>query len=103
MGISGIETREASWRAKTSPGAQIDLLIDRRDDVISVCEMKYAPDRFAISADYAKALRTKLEAFEREIHPRKALHLTMITMEGVARNAHSDIVQREVVAKELFV
>ena len=102
LGISGIETREVSWRAKTSPGAQIDLLIDRRDDVISVCEMKYAPDKFAISADYAKTLHAKIEAFEREAHPRKALHLTMITMEGVARNAHSDIVQREVVADELF-
>ena len=102
LGISGVETREASWRAKTSPGAQIDLLIDRRDDVISVCEMKYASEQFVISAEYAKALRAKLEAFEREVHPRKALHLTMVTMEGIARNAHSDIVQREVVADELF-
>ena len=103
LGIWGIETHEAAWRAKTTPGGQIDLLIDRRDDVINVCEMKYAPAEFAISADYAKALSAKLEAFEREVKPRKALHLTMVTTEGVARNAHSDIVQREVVADDLFV
>ena len=102
LGIWGIETNEMAWRARRHPGAQIDLLIDRRDDVISVCEMKYVQGQLSIDADYAKALSAKLDAFEREAKPRKALHLTMITMEGVAHNAHYDIVQREVIVDDLF-
>lgn len=43
LGISGMQTSECAWRStKSSPAAQIDLLIDRRDDVINVCEMKFA-------------------------------------------------------------
>ena len=102
LGIWGIETREMAWRAKKDSRAQIDLLIDRRDDVISVCEMKFARGPFAIDADYAAALTAKLDAFTREARPRKALHLTMITAEGVARNAHYDVVQREIIADDLF-
>ncbi|MDO4806923.1 MAG: hypothetical protein Q4A07_06720 [Coriobacteriales bacterium] len=47
-------------------------------------------------------LLNKLEAFEREVHPGKALHLTMVTADGLARNAHADIVQRELTLDELF-
>lgn len=102
LGIWGIEMRELSWRAKGTPGAQIDLLIDRRDDVINICEMKFSHDVFAIDADYKGELLRKLEAFEREVHPNKALHLTMVTMEGVARNERYDIVQHEITAEDLF-
>lgn len=43
LGISGMQTSECAWRStKSSPAAQIDRLIDRRDDVINVCEMKFA-------------------------------------------------------------
>ena len=102
LGIWGIETREMAWRAKKDPRVQIDLLIDRRDDVISVCEMKFARGPFAIGEDYAAALTAKLDAFTREAKPRKSLHLTMITAEGVARNAYYDVVQREIIADDLF-
>lgn len=103
LGIAGMQTRVCSWRSKKSnPSAQIDLLIDRRDDVINVCEMKFSRGEFSIDAAYERALLNKLEAFGSEVGGRKALHLTMVTMEGVARNAHSDVVQREITAADLF-
>ena len=103
LGIWGMQTSECAWRSsKSSPGAQIDLLIDRRDDVINVCEMKFANGEFAIDAEYEKALLNKLEAFEREARPNKALHLTMVTSHGLTRNVHADIVQRELTIDELF-
>lgn len=63
LGISGISTSASSWRyvapkdAPLEKGAQIDLVIDRGDHVINVCEMKFAKGRFAVSQDYAEAVR----------------------------------------------
>ena len=104
LGISGIQTGVCAWRSKEhNPGAQIDLLIDRADNVVNVCEMKFSRSEFSINAGYERDLRNKVEAFEQETNPRKALHLTMITMNGVKRNAHSDsIVQNEVRIADLI-
>ncbi|MBR3312506.1 MAG: AAA family ATPase [Atopobiaceae bacterium] len=104
LGIWGIESSACAWRSKKStPGAQIDLLIDRRDDVISVCEMKFSREEFVITPAYEKQLRAKLDVFEREANPGKALHLTMITMEGVRHNAqYNAVVQREVRIADLI-
>lgn len=103
LGISGVESMEYSWRSKMSdPGAQIDLLIDRKDSVINICEMKYTMDEYVIDADYEKQLRTKLAVFSRETSSRKSLHLTMITANGLRHNAYSGIVQNELTAEDLF-
>jgi len=49
LGISGIETRSYSWKSVTPEnGAQIDLVIDRRDGVINICEMKFSIGEFII-------------------------------------------------------
>lgn len=103
LGISGVETNAYAWRSSTTkPAAQIDLVIDRRDDVINICEMKYVQGEFTIDASYAQVLQNKLETFMREVKPHKALHLTMITSNGIAHNAYFDMVQRELVADDLF-
>lgn len=103
LGIFGMQTSECAWRSKgSSPAAQIDLLIDRRDDVINVCEMKYCNSEFTIDANYEKALLNKLDAFGQEVKPKKVLHLTMVTSHGLTRNAHADIVQHELTIDDLF-
>ena len=98
LGISGIETRLRAWKSEThSPGAQIDLLIDRADGVISVCEMKYSGGPYVLTSGDARNLRNKLAAFASESHTRKALHLTLVTLFGAVHNAHyNELVQREV-------
>ena len=103
LGIAGVQTEEFSWRSKRAdPGAQIDLLIDRRDGVVNVCEMKYSSRAFAIDAGLERSLRNKLAAFAEEAAPDKALHLTMVTANGMVRNAHSGIVSNELAADDLF-
>ena len=103
LGISGVESMEYSWQSKkSSPGAQIDLLIDRKDDVINVCEMKFSQQEYAIDAAYEKQLRNKMSVFREETSCRKALHLTMITADGIRRNEHSGIVINEITGKDLF-
>lgn len=103
LGISGIETKEYTWRSKTSdPGAQIDLIIDRKDDVINICEIKFSVEAFVIDAAYEKSLIHKIEAFRTETGTGKALHLTMITGSGLKHNQYSGIVQNEITGLDLM-
>jgi len=104
LGISGIGTNEASWKSSTSQeGAQIDLVIDRADSVINLCEIKYSNSEFFIDKNYDKVLRNKRNAFLTETKTRKAIHQTMITTYGLAQNEYWDSVQSEIKMDDLFV
>ena len=105
LGISGVLSNICSWRKEADengPGAQIDLLIDRNDQVVNICEMKYSLSEFSIDADYERNLRNKKSAFIEATKTRKAVHLTMITTYGICRNSHSGIVQSEITLEDLF-
>lgn len=103
LGISGIEAAAFAWKSKnTAPGAQIDLLVDRADNVINICEIKYSKEPFVIDSNYEKQLTNKLEVFRNETNTKKALHLTFITVNGLKHNAYSGIVVNEISAGELF-
>ena len=103
LGISGVQTRVCSWRGQSDRGgAQIDLLIDRKDDTINICEMKFAKAEFEISKDYEDKLTHKLDTFVRSTGTRKTLMLTFITTYGLKQNIHSGIVQRELTLEDLF-
>lgn len=103
LGIAGLSADACSWHSTESdPGVQIDLVIDRADGVVNLCEMKFSESEFVIDRAYERNLRNKLAAFARETGTRKALHLTMVTANGIARNQYSGIVQSEVTAEELF-
>jgi hypothetical protein len=104
LGISGVQTTHASWRGGTpEKSAQIDLLIDRRDQVINLCECKFALDAFSIDKAYAEVLRSKISTFKTASKTRKAVFLTMITTYGVAKNQYSNLlVQNEVLMDDLF-
>ena len=83
-------------------GAQIDLLLDRSDGVINVCEMKYCSDVFVMDAKEDTALMRKLAVFKGVTQTRKAVHLTLVTSFGLMRNAYSGRVQSEVTLDDLF-
>jgi hypothetical protein len=107
LGIAGVETTHGSWlhrpTTRVDEGAQIDLLIDRRDDVINVCEVKFADDQFVIDKQYARDLQRKLDVFRRATRTHKSLFLTMITTFGVRNNAYAaDLVASEITMEDLF-
>ncbi len=104
LGISGVQTLACSWRSGASKhGAQIDLLIDRRDDTINLCEIKYAKEEFEISREYEAKLENKRNTFIKETETKKTVVLTLITPYGVKPNMYSNIVQREILLDDLFV
>ena len=89
LGVSGVQTSVSAWRSKeTKPAAQIDLLIDRRDDVVNLCEMKYSDGPYALTATDERSIRNKMAAFRAESGTRKAIHPTLITLDGAGHNAH---------------
>lgn len=104
LGISGIQAEHAAWRGATEDkGAQIDLLIDRRDHVINLCECKFHLDTFSINKSYADALRSKITVFKEVSKTKKAVHLTFISTYGLHRNQYRDmLIHNEVTMDALF-
>lgn len=100
LGISGVQSDICGWK---NDGAQIDLLIDRRDQTINLCEMKFSQGEFEITKQYDERLRERIEIFRLESKTRKALHQTFVTTYGLKRNAYSGNIQSEVVLDDLFV
>ena len=105
LGISGIATTASSWRTlgtTSAPGAQVDLVIDRSDRVINLCEMKFSVEPYTITKAYADQLRNRMALFRAETHTRKSLVNTMVTTYGIVSGLHSGVVQNEVVMDDLF-
>jgi len=105
LGILVVHTEESAWRyvPKKGTGAQIDLLIDRRDFVIHICEMKYSESTFAIDKKYAGELENKVDVFRRQTNTKKSIFITMVTTFGVKNNEYeSRLVQNSITMDALF-
>jgi uncharacterized protein len=106
LGISGIASNEYSWiqkGTKTQIGTQIDLLIDRADNCISMCEVKFQNAAFELTEQYANTLREKREVFKQNTKTKKNIFITLITLYGVKQNEHSlSLISNEIVAEDLF-
>ena len=91
MGINGVYAEISAWRSKkdTGKGAQIDLIIDRSDRVINLCEIKFSTKSFAITKSYAENLQNKISAFRTETGTDKTLFLTLITTYGLEQNTYA--------------
>jgi len=101
--VAGVQSTEYAWRSKTSePMVQIDLILDRADNIVNLCEIKYSNIQYAITQEYEKKLREKIETFRLEISPHKAIHLLLLTTFGVKQNKYSGIVQNDVILDDLF-
>ena len=104
LGISGIQSNHVSWKGGTDEkSAQIDLLIDRRDHVINICECKFSMDTFAIDKVYSEKLRAKIATFKTVSNTKKSVFLTMITTYGVEKNKYANLLmQNEIMMDDLF-
>jgi AAA+ ATPase superfamily predicted ATPase len=103
LGIAGIQSAVSAWRSsKSSPAAQIDLIINRKDGVVNILEIKFADKAFVITKNYEDNLRNKIFAFKEETGTKKACHLLMLTTFGIKKNSHSGMVQKELTLNDLF-
>jgi len=104
LGISGIYVEVSSWKSNTvKDGAQVDLVLDRRDRVITLCEIKFSQDTFTITKSYANNLRNKISTFRQETATKKTIFLTFITTFGVKPNQYTmSLVQNSLTLDDLF-
>lgn len=92
LGISGVYTEHYSFaqkpESKTKTGLQIDLIIDRKDDCINLCECKFYNTEFSITKDYASKLRSRRQTFIESTKTKKTVFNTLITSYGVVKNEY---------------
>ena len=99
LGISGVHTETFSWRGRES---QIDLIIDRDDRLINLCECKFSSREFVIDKEYDKVLRERQAAFMEETGTRKSTMMTLITPFGLKRNEYFGRIQNTITSEDLF-
>ena len=107
LNIGGVATEVYAWfdkadKEQETKGSQIDLILDRADRTINLCEMKFSLAPYKISADYDLTLRNRMERFRESTHTSKALVNTFVTTFGVANGIHSSVVNSEVNLDALF-
>lgn len=108
LGISGVSTVESGWRyvpkkGGGKQGAQIDLVIDRADKCINLCEMKYHEAKFVINKSYLEKLQNKKVVFREQTKTKKTLFTTMVTTYGVTKNEqYHSIIDNQLTIDDLF-
>lgn len=107
LSIAGMTSSIASFIARPKdglPGAQIDLLIDRSDQSINICEIKFSTDDFEVTKKDVNNLEIKKKVFRYHTKTKKHLFITLITTMGVVENSHKlNYIDQVVTLEDLFL
>ncbi len=106
LGIAGIYSEVSAhyYNMGKQGGLQIDLLIDRKDNTINYCEMKYYEDNFAFTKTFSDSIKEKMIQFKNVSKTRKQIFLTMITNYAIKENEYSlELMQNNIVLDDLFL
>ncbi len=110
LGIEGVETECSCWFSDSKKleegdrGAQIDLLIDRADNIINIVEVKWTDDDtlFSLTKDDRENLLNKKRIFIKQTGTKKGIHFTLVTVNGYKMNSNAEIVQSGITLDDLF-
>ncbi len=107
LNIGGVAAEAYAWfdkadKGKEIKGSQIDLVLERADRIINLCEMKFSQGQYRISDEYAMKLRNRMELFRERTRTTKTLVNTFVTTFGVSEGVHSSVVSSEVDLEGLF-
>ncbi|MGM9747287.1 MAG: ATP-binding protein, partial [Candidatus Cryptobacteroides sp.] len=101
--LDSILTKFYSWRSKESvPGAQIDMIIERADSIVNVCEMKYSRAEYKHDMKESRSLMNKIDDYVSETGIRKSIQTVLITTYGLRDGSHSEDFQRVLTVNQLF-
>lgn len=103
LGISGIESNPCSWSGKDEEsGIQLDLLIDRIDNVINVCEMKFSELPFELNKAYYEKSLSRVNRFRSISKTRKSTMLTFVSAAGLKDNSYARQIPKVLTLGDLF-
>ena len=101
--VDGISTQQYSWRSKNSdPAVQIDMIIDRADGMINLCEIKYSEADYTLTESEYKKIENRATAFVNETGTRKGIFKTLITASPIKKNQYSESIPIKLTADSLF-
>jgi uncharacterized protein len=106
LGISGVYTQHSSWKFTGNeelPGAQVDMVIDRADHIIHLCEAKFTKENYSINNSYVEQLRLKKTVFRGATKTKKAIFTTLLTTYPALKNKYYlEEIESEVTMDKLF-
>ena len=105
LGIAGVNASYSAWskREDDTEGTQVDLIIERKDNVVNMCEIKFYGNDFSVNKDYHKTLINRQELLSKELSPKMIIHNTLITTYGLKYNEYSSDFDSVVTLDDLFV
>lgn len=105
LGISGVSTTQSAWCKKgteNETGAQIDLIIERSDNIVDLCEAKFYSGKYLVTKEYDSKVRNKINALNELIRKKQAINTVLITTEGVVDNGYKWIFNNVITLDDLF-
>ena len=104
LGVAGVVSEQSAWSKKEDDreGTQIDLLIQRNDNVVNMCEMKFYSGAFSVTKDYWHKIMHRVELLSSKISPKMVVHSTLVTTYGLEQNEYSGAFVKVITLKELF-
>lgn len=105
LGIDSVITKESSWiipSEQTHRGSQIDLMIERDDRFICMCEMKFIQGEFEVKKSYSILLLDRTELVSKIIGGKKTVMSVLVTTYGLKRNEYASRFDRVVTLEDLF-
>jgi len=106
LGISGVSTMESLWSKKgneDTDGTQIDMIIERKDNIVNMCEIKFCNDEFAVDNNYHFTLVRRKNLLLEIVSKKTAVHNTLITTYGLKRNEYSGDFIQVITMEDLFL
>lgn len=107
LGVAGMATAVSTWRCQPddetgTSGAQIDLIIERADRIIHLCELKFSQDQYNLTKEYAEKIRNRGSLFKTKTKTTKSVVNTFVTTFGLGQGKNHSIVHSEVTMDDLF-
>jgi len=105
MGVMGVGSNNSAWTMQgieEQKGMQIDLIIERNDRVVNLCEMKFVNTEYEVKADYEQTLRTRQNWIVEHIKRNQNVQLVLVTTYGLKYGKHSGVFQKVVTIDQLF-
>lgn len=105
IGILGVSSRQSSWAVKGidgEEGTQIDLIIERADHIVNLCEMKFYGENFSVDKAYYQKMSNREKILTEKISRKDIVHPILVTTYGLTYNEYSGIFQHVITLDDLF-
>ena len=105
LGILGVTTTQSAWSVSgddEAEGTQIDLLVERNDNITNMCEMKFYSEEYSIDKSYHNKLMHRQNILLENISKKSAIHTTLVTTYGLKYNEYSGDFTNVITLDDLF-